>query len=341
MRISELIQLSEAISLTKFEPDFQDAIKQAIINSVKELHNYSTTEPDYTDLVNKSQEEFSKKIRELVQTDITRLFNRSFRIALIKQGEIALPDAKDILSVRFKDIPDLGNALGYRIELNVNYLDTISKEFANQLLETFYDQFSESDLMTAFQRYLRRFDRRELEHVFYNYKIDRQVTSMVDVMLHELAHIYQQNAEKKKGRTGHDYRSYLAPGVKGTEKFYKSFEKRGPEFTRLHVSSPQEIGAYVQNIVSILVRDLGWNTANDPSELTIYSHGKKIDPEYTVDWNNSLANTIKSAVISHLAPRMGNIDSKRRQKVYQRYIKLVYQELMNYRDNKLSELKTS
>lgn len=341
MRIFELIQLTEAISLTKFEPDFQQAIKQAMIKSVQELYNFSTTQPDYTSLVDKSQEEFSKKIRELVQTDITRVFNRSFRIALIKQGEIALPDAKDILSVRFTDIPDLGNALGYRIELNINYIDTVSKEFANQLLDTFYDQFGEQDLMTSFQRYLKRFDSRELEHIFYNYKIDKQVTSMVDTMLHELAHIYQQNAEKKKGRTGHDYRSYLAPGVKGTEKFYKSFEKRGPEFTRLHVSSPQEIGAYVQNIVVNLVRTLGWDVATDPNELTIYSHGKKIDPEYTVDWNNSLANEIKSAVIEHLKPRLGNIDSKRRQKVYQRYLKFVYQELMNYRDNKLSQLETS
>lgn len=340
MRIFELLQLTEAISLTKFEPDFQEAIKQAMIDSVKELYQYSTTEPDYTSLINKPEEDFFKRVKDLVHTDITRLFSRKFCSALVRQGEIALPDSKGLLTVRFTDIQDLGNALGYRIELNINYLDTIAKEFALQLLDTFYNQFSEPDLMTAFQQYLKRFDRRELEHVFYNYKIDRQVTSMVDTMVHELAHIHQQNAEKKKGRIGFDYRSYLAPGIKGREKFVKSFAKRGPEFTRLHASSPQEIGAYTQNIVTNLVRTLGWDVATDPTELTIYSQGKKIDPDYTIDWNNSLASEIKREVIDHLKPRLGNLDSKRRQKVYQRYVKMVYQELMNYRDNKLEQLKT-
>jgi hypothetical protein len=121
---------------------------------------------------------------------------------------------------------------------------------------------------------------------------------MVQVFVHELVHVVQHLKQSHRDET--EYRSYLE---KDTKKFQAAMSKKSSEDDPLYYSSPQEIAAFSHDIVSNILKSM---------------QGKNVS-----------RTDIQDAVRDRVGSYFPNRTDPKVRKVYNRYLKLVYQELMD------------
>jgi hypothetical protein len=149
------------------------------------------------------------------------------------------------------------------------------------------------------------------------FDINQMIDSMARTVIHELVHVVQH--VKQKHRDSTEYRSYLGP----KDEFYALFDiiddqKRDPNtpeykrWRKLYQASPQEIAAFAHDIANTIIQ------RND------------LDGEdYYVDEStmSELVPEIMSEIKRYFVPKTPD-----ERKVFNRYVKRVYQELKNHID---------
>jgi hypothetical protein len=141
------------------------------------------------------------------------------------------------------------------------------------------------------------------------------VAEMTDTITHEVVHVIQHRAQSGK-RKDTEYRSYLDKrkgefrSLMGRNQ--KDRDYTDPQWTRLYYASPQEIGAHAHNMALIIVRDLGFDEPG--ADLSI--------PLTAQDFVNALRKRIGDQYKDPSNPQ--------EQAVLRRYLKLAYQEVQRY-----------
>lgn len=148
--------------------------------------------------------------------------------------------------------------------------------------------------------------------------VKNDIHTITGVLLHELTHAFQHAQQHEAGRTKMAYKSY--GDTKQTSLSILSMIGRDnltPEETKkydkLYYASPQEIGAFVNNIVYDMI-----------TELHIEPNGKY----KTVSQIPGIEHHIATQVEQYMSPK-----TDRERMVVKRYMKLVYQELQSYLDS--------
>ena len=149
------------------------------------------------------------------------------------------------------------------------------------------------------------------------------IEEMADIITHELVHILQHISQTDKGRPTLDYRSYLSgkrpdPKSKGDEfqQLHNSGQSNTARWRKLYYASPQEMSAFVHNIVLTLIRSLHLDTAP-----ALSPSGQPIPPPSL----NAAAAKLPGLIQAYITPT-----NPKETAVYKRYIKLAYQELANF-----------
>jgi hypothetical protein len=212
-----------------------------------------------------------------------------------------IPEVEKRSNVFFKKINADGTAADFVITLNIRFIkelvDILIKTVGNWLVV--HNKENINKFKTLFDINSDEINR------FYDFTGIPTVYEMINVILHELAHVVQDVRQVHRGGET-EYRSYLTKNPIFNdilEKMYKGAKLTDEEF-RIYFSSPQEIAAHAHNIAADVVKKIG-----------------KSKPT---------AQAIQQAVNDLVGKFFADKSDPRILKVYNRYLKLVYQQVMNH-----------
>lgn len=318
MRIHEL--LSEAISLTKHEADFEKAIARAVVDGLRDIRSLRDTR-DF------------QQFRDQVDQD------GSFKPLWAKIGQRLYVSLGHHLTTNFQDVTeklypgsyvpidfvqtnDRGYAKGMSVFLSDRFLSDLTKIVLNKFYDAVTNSFSEGSLYDYF---FGQYNNKYIIRDILSYA-DRTIEELLDVVIHELVHVVQHGTQLAKGKHDYEYRSYLSDPKKKKGKDpefmrlarMRTKHKRLPasaeaRYRVLHASSPQEMGAYSHNIAQSIIRDFGLNDIHiSPADIPPMS-----------DFSTIIADYVKS----YITPK-----TPAEQRIFQRYAKMVTLEITRYLD---------
>ncbi len=291
--------LTETINMTQY----RNIINQSVIESIDQLIDVI---PSYkrkidvdvrNDATQGEYHELLYAIRPLIIHGITTIL----RLNLTKIINSQIQDVNKKVSVLFKDITANGIASNSVITLSNKFpialADMIVKTLGNWLLQ--YNKKTVNKFKLIFE-----ISSDELKK-YYDFSNIPVVYQMVNVILHELTHVVQDARQEHRGGDI-EYRSYLTKNPifnNILDKMHNGDELSDEEF-RAYLSSPQEIAAHAHNIAADVIKSIGNNkpTASD----------------------------IQKAVTDLVGKFFSDKTDPRISKIYNRYLKLVYQQVMNH-----------
>ncbi len=229
-------------------------------------------------------------IKEVYEVLVTKS-NSIFRIGMARHINNNIPEIDKQVKVFFKPIdPDNGQAIGSTVTINVKFINNIIRTLVKFV----------ANIASKSGNPFNEFFNITGDDVDDRFDISQipSLEEMVQVFVHELVHVVQHLKQSHRDKT--EYRSYLE---KDTEKFQTAMAKKSSEDDHLYYSSPQEIAAFAHDIVSNILRSM---------------QGKNISRQ-----------DIQDAVKDRVGSYFPNRQDPKIKKVYNRYLKLVYQELMD------------
>ena len=316
MKLREII--TEGISLTRYKSNIHDAVNGSVITTLGYIKNLQDQHAETLDLVNRTNGNLSQ-LTSAMLTDTVNYLEQGI-VKELKPVVFAIVDresgadnrtnknvnyAKDF-EFSFDDTNIGGSAYNFVIEISKNLLVRIQKNTLRYLADyAKKNNYSEEALGDAFFASIDDTVENPQELLEYLSELTNQLTTTV---IHEMVHIVQNWKQFKAGRNDKQYRSYL---VKDPEKFYQSTERLNtadeqPDDWKWYHASPQEIAAYAHTIALDIIKDY---------QLSAYN----ID-----------SNTIIAYVKQHLKDSMPNPSTQQEVQIYRRYLKLAYQECMQY-----------
>lgn len=326
MRIQEL--LSEAISLTKYQTDFRQAIKHAIVDSLKEFKRLRDVR-EFRDLRSTIDDQVSMR-------PIWQKLAANFYLQLDRYLVKRLQDVTEQLypgsyvPIKFVKTNDQGYARGLNIYLSDEFLINISKIILNK----YYDSAASS--LTDFSFYDHFFSQYNNEHLIWRVisYADQVIEDLLDVLIHELVHVVQHSNQLQKGKTNYEYRSLLSDPKKkkfDDSEFIRLSKMRfkygrlpvnaETRYRLLHAASPQEIGAYSHNIAQEVILAYGLDDPNlVPADIPPLS-----------EFGSIIASIVKKYIkpVTHEEHR-----------VFQRYAKAATLEVSRYIDHLRKTVKS-
>lgn len=291
--------LVESINMTQY----RNIINQCVIDSIEQLIDLI---PSYkrkidVDIRNDATQGEYHELLYAIKPLITHGITSILRLNLARVINNQIPDVNKKVSVLFKDINADGTASNSIITLNnkfpIDLADVLVKTLGNWLLK--YNKQNMNKFKLIFEV---NSDTLKKYYDFTNIPI---VYKMVNVILHELTHVVQDARQEHRGGDT-EYRSYLTNNPIFNdilEKMHKGDQLSDEEF-KIYLSSPQEIAAHAHNIAADVIKDVG---GNKPTAQDIQKGVTNLVGKFFPDRND---------------PRIS--------KIYNRYLKLVYQQVMNH-----------
>ncbi len=326
MRLVELF-LKEKINLSQHEHEISAFIKVTIAEYIKKLINdkhYPGLEfyQDQFDSSGESHEyteylidKLDGIIRHVLQNKLYTLAKEKFYPPLEHVG--------------FIKTEANGYADRLAIYINDSKVDNMAKKIITKLFDTVLNSYNNNERNDGLNGFVD--DMIENPNSYVGSRIfdwvNRDIDSIVSTFIHELVHVMQHGNQYKKGKNSTEYRSYL--GKKDEfknlhSKAWKSnFDLPGDEsknYYKLYYSSPQEIGAHAHNIALQVIID----------NIKEYVNPESITPEQYNKMKTWLeGSTIPAYVDDYLRDYLDKKNPEE-YKIYKRYYKLVYQEVLNY-----------
>lgn len=326
MRLSEFSQpLTERISLSKHKDEVEEAIKQGILNTLGFLEQEAKLSPSRQ---NEEFKELSKIGTDSFFTEAGPILEKFINLKLKSILAFELSNiTKSIVGIRvpihFLSQRSLGTAHSNPTYVTItnNYTQVISESMTDFILNGWSDNWDgDPDAMKTLVRVLSSYkdDKYHTERLIDN---TRKVTDeLAQTVLHELTHAVQDEKQKQKDRYGPQYRSYTQ---KSPAHFNKAYDERTPEWYKLYITSPQEIGAVVHDIAVGLINDYFRDPVDRAEDLP------KIE-----------SNTFYSEVLDKVSGFLGGSPKTPKEKmVFKKYMKGVYQEVTDYRDQLVAKLR--
>jgi len=288
MNINEII--CESIDLAEHEPLVRKAVNSFISVLLKHVRDYVASTQDESMFMSYNQ--FMHALKQ--QRDFVFLKYANHAIRKIAK----LEDINHEITV-YIDTHTNSNAYA---TLNVSdkgrllgHKLAISEEFLSLLVQStlnsiwdIYQRMSGNKLVNVINVYV--------QDPTVSKKVQRRVRDMSGTIIHEMVHVVQNDIQLVKKRRRMEYRSYLNPDA---ENFQQNVRSNAMNFTH-YMASPQEITAFAHEAVLEILED--------PSDLD--------------------SSKIQQHVDSMLKRQKVNLPELKKYGVYQRYLKRVYQVLI-------------
>ena len=309
MSISKLI--IEAISLTQHAPRFEEKLNKIFdkhLGDLQTLHDAAyniskMTDPTIADLANEYVALIDYDLVFTLKPELLSMGKSVGKQSLTAVDIIPMPDrvggSADITSISINH-----KFIKHIIDF---FIILIKKHVPNSM-------FSEP----ATKENVNKFFMLIKDHVLPNLLGGVLVTSVAhhiaNAFLHELVHIEQNARQTAIGRTNMAYKSYAGskkPNPDDDDNEITQLNKSGnvnsPRFDKLYFASPQEMAAFTHNIVNKIV-----------NHYEIYADKDNVPM-------STAASEIPGQVKYYLTPT-----TKTEQNIFNRYVKLAYQELSRY-----------
>lgn len=363
MRSYEFIP--EAISFTQYNKSIQDIIEQGILQSVESFSSWNPNssvtnalDDGETDPIrNFVLRELRKSLPENISSELTKLAQELIPISSAmtrvtgkertKRSELPRlagkirgehgdrpvfpghPLGGKSIQVLFKDIgASGGQANGIIISLSLRYIEQISKDIADYIVEHVNDYLDSNNdsLLNAFFSLVHQQARyKSIIHDSRN--LPDIIAKCTSTVIHELVHVQQHVTQHKMGRQRTEYRGYTSSIRdfhnairKNHSKAPISDEERDKNY-RIYRASPQEMAAFAHQDALKFIQD---NYIDD-----IIASGDQVE-QGTIQ---GLKHYINSGLKDPANPK--------EQMVHNRYAKLVYQEVMRYIEHVKSQQNTA
>ena len=333
MKISEIAQLTERISLTQYHTPVLQAIRDGILETVYEMREDFGTE-DFEPLRNINPvtiegsywETFSSILRGYFEIHLKR--HLEDKLSKASRNIVGVGSPGKWVNVVFKDTKtnsgwaEWDNTVGLS---ETYYFDKLIADLIENLSNIISDNAEGKDTVTEIlDKFILRLPKdTHLQAVLImgGGRGDiKFLNDLASTVLHELVHVKQHMEQHKLGKNRTQYRSYLQ---KSKEEFAKAQKKENSsDWIRLHASSPQEIGAYINNIATQIIVDYGFDDATSTFELSPVE-----------------ADSMMYYVRDFLVNRIGTPKTAKEKMIFKRYLKGVYQEVMSYRQKVLTKIK--
>lgn len=324
--------ITEAISLTKHIKTIEKSFDVGIQNALKTLSERKDDENFYQ----KEQAEYasedggSNEFRE----SMYYVFSDILKVRLSEQLTKDLKKLNiGVTKVKFKYLPETINAHvlpdSNIIEINQSFLKYISESVIDQLMESVMDNIDYPE-----EKAFKFFEISEKasegdNHWFRNlvYRLPDTFREISSVVVHELVHVVQHHSQRGRKSFDTEYRSYLD---KKKGEFYNLAGSRSSDeesrYDKLYYASPQEITAFAHQFALDILR--AWDIDNAEEVEQLPSMGAD-----GVD-HKEIVTSIKRGIIR----KLNNPDNPQELKVYKRYLKLIYQEVVRGIEAKKEEL---
>lgn len=332
MKISEIIPLTESISLTEHHSAVSLAIWNGILETIYGMVQ-DFKDPKFDPLRNIDVYKYEGSVFSLLEPILKEYFEIHLKqhledaLSKVSRNIVGVGSTGRWVNVAFKDT---GKNLGWAesdntVGLNKSYyLDKLIVKLIDNVQNIVIDNYNGETVLETLEDYIRKMPSDEYRQTVLIAGGSRGDTKIINNMtgtvLHELVHVKQHLIQQKLGRDRTQYRSYLQ---KSKEEFNKAQgEEDSPLWYKLHASSPQEIAAHVHNIALNIINDFDFDRAN-----------------YSFELGNVEADTIMHYVKDFLVNRIGTPKTRKELMVFKKYLKGVYQEVMGYRQRLYNELK--
>ena len=322
MRSHEFI--AEAITIADYQEQFEKATKQIILDSLKKI---LTSESKYRPF-----DEHFRSIEPLTDRYLDRfLFNftlscrfkfsdmlESFVAQRYKDDEEFVRNYKIVGSkISFNpDIKSYGYANKLSIVINYSFLKSIVSAIKKYIYDYFYnvDKSEKKSIKDIFLKALQKIINDP--HTFFktHSSLKNIITQFVETITHELVHVFQQAEQFRKKRPNFEYRSYAE---KDLEKFRTAMRNKSSiEDFRIYHASPQEITAFAHNIASQILKNTEFKSI--------------------ILWPDTDQSNYNKIISDYVAKHLRYTPEQRKnmnyieRKVFNRYVKQVYQILQHY-----------
>lgn len=321
MKISELIY--EAISFTQHLKEVETVINDAVKKSINNLS------PDkfqkFRTSVNRSKNyaSMSATIESELRTLLMTTIEQNLTIIGVDILSSEVTDYADYLSVQFKDLPQTtrGQATDFDIDINEDFIDDIIEQLVPSLIESASNSIYDEENM--FDDFFQIIKNKQLQtRVINGWLIQGLIDDIASNFIHELVHVRQHIPQIQKGRDETEYRSYLDK-TKG--EFGKiAFEPQDSEevqqrYWDLYISSPQEIAARAHQSAIKIIKNTELNAVTSIEELP-------------------RKNDIMADINQYAREQFKDPENPKEKQVFNRYVKLIYQEVDRYYDNLKNKL---
>jgi hypothetical protein len=341
MHLRELI--SEAINISHYDSLIDAALREGIENFFKG----SWLRTQFSDLPSPI---LAKRIDSLTIFDPDQLeeeIARKLANSLVKKLNSQL--GKDYIEgIRFDPIKNRGQVRGYFMELSEDaFLTPILKSLKTGLLQFLLDNnlvhevspddpdISKNQRENYYYFYKINFDRiftmldryqKELSERIWDSVPREEKNAMIDTVIHETVHVIQH---RKQSHRGHDteYRSYLDTRKGEFQDLARGEEVRweDPRWDRLYYASPQEIPAFAHAMAQKVIRELGYD-----EEPEYFLQGSKLTVPFA-------AGDFLRAFETVVGGRYRDPRNPREQKILKRYLKLAYQGVQSYIEQRIKD----
>jgi hypothetical protein len=328
--------ITEAISLTKYTKTIEKSFNDGIQNALKTLSERGDDEYFYK----KEQAEYasehggSNEFREAMYD----VFSEILKVRLSEQLTKDLKKLKiGVTNVKFKYLPETISAHvlpdSNIIEINQSFLKYMSELIIDRLMESVMDNiyYPEEKAIKFFE--ISEKASQKDNHWFITVVADARklpdtIREISSVIVHELVHVVQHHSQR--GREGFDteYRSYLD---KKKGEFYNlasgsRSSNEDSRYDKLYYASPQEITAFAHQFALGILRS--WDVDNAES----------VDQLPTMGADGVDHKEIVASINRNMVRKFNNPDNPQEMKVYKRYLKLIYQEVIRGLEAKKEEL---
>lgn len=145
---------------------------------------------------------------------------------------------------------------------------------------------------------------------FIGYTVDRRlIPDLANTFVHEMVHVLQHKPQIAKGRDSLEYRSYLDPRKKEFPEHDRWDDPvQSKQYSKLYYTSPQEITAFAHEAAIQILKSV----IDEP------------------DYDSSQIPELLKNIPQYAKKYIGTPSNDREKTVYNRYIKLIYQEIQRY-----------
>jgi hypothetical protein len=325
--------ITEAISLTKYTKTIEKSFNDGIQNALKTLSERENDE----DFYKKEQAEYASEdggnneFREAMYG----VFSEILKVRLSEQLTKDLKKLKiGVTKVKFKYLPETINAHVLPdtnvMEINQSFLKYMSESMIDRLMDSVMDNVSYPEEKAIMFFEISKNASEGDNHWFRNLtdKLPDTIKEISSVVVHELVHVVQHHSQRDREGFDTEYRSYL-DRKKG--EFYNlasgsRSSDQDSRYDKLYYASPQEITAFAHQFALDILRS--WDVDNAES----------VDQLPTMGADGVDHKEIVASIQRGIVRKFNNPDNPKELKVYKRYLKLIYQEVIRGIEAKKEEL---
>jgi hypothetical protein len=328
MKIKEIIH--ESINLSTHRIDVMRTMSNAMVKLIKALGSQFSSNYFKPALSTQDSNVFLNKSIDLINRFLTTYTEDYLKNELSEIVTVILKTSEKI-RVDFDDIDNDAEVDKFNnIIIHIKYSDVITEGIKENFSKIFTDTWDNTIGYNNIQSFIDTLPQNKenlylllgnKNHVNLVYIFNRLST----IFIHETVHVAQNLTHTDKVKQGlmknPEYRSYLQ---KDMESFINQINnlKNDSSGFRLYKSSPQEITSMAHDIALNIIQKFKWDEYTDPTKIVI-------DP-----------NEISLHVNDHLRNARIYPTTKTEKMIYKRYMKLIYSELVMYKNWLINSNKT-